>query len=317
MHLRQSTAVVVQFGPFVSVADSVTLSTGLVSALDHASTGIKLSKNGGAQAVRHATVTATTYDAHGMYRVTLDTTDTATLGRLKVVYTDSTTVLPVWLDLMVMPAAAYDAVYGTSGFLVDAASVRTAVGLASANLDTQVDALPTNAELSTALAAADDAVLAAIGALNNLSAVSVRAALGLASANLDTQLGDLPTNAELATALGTADYAVLAAIAALNNLSPAQLSSALASADDAVLAAIAALTIPTATENADAYLKRDMSAVTGAASRSPLNALRFMRNRWTIVSGVLTVYAEDDTTPIWTSAVVQTAGNPVSSSDPA
>lgn len=58
---------------------------------------------------------------------------------------------------------------------LDAAGVRTAVGLASANLDTQLDALPTNAELATALAAADDAVLAAIAALNNISTAQVNA----------------------------------------------------------------------------------------------------------------------------------------------
>lgn len=46
---------------------------------------------------------------------------------------------------------------------VDPASVRAAVGLASANLDTQLDALPTNAELATALGTADDAVLARLG----------------------------------------------------------------------------------------------------------------------------------------------------------
>lgn len=40
---------------------------------------------------------------------------------------------------------------------------------------TSVDDLPTNAELATALAAADDAVLAAIAALNNLSAAQVNA----------------------------------------------------------------------------------------------------------------------------------------------
>ena len=106
-----------------------------------------------------------------------------------------------------------------------AAGVRTAVGLASANLDTQLDALPTNTELATALAAADDAVLAAIAALNNLSQANIRTAVGLASANLDTQLDALPTNAELATALGTADDAVLAAIAALNNLSASQVNA--------------------------------------------------------------------------------------------
>lgn len=58
---------------------------------------------------------------------------------------------------------------------LDAAGVRTAVGLGSANLDTQLDALPTNAELATALAAADDAVLAAIAALENLSAAEANA----------------------------------------------------------------------------------------------------------------------------------------------
>lgn len=109
---------------------------------------------------------------------------------------------------------------------LDAAGIRSAVGLASANLDTQFDALPTNAELATALAAADDAVLAAVAALNNLSIADIRAAVGLAAANLDTQLADLPTNAELATALAAADDAVLAAIAALNNLSQANIRTA-------------------------------------------------------------------------------------------
>lgn len=107
-----------------------------------------------------------------------------------------------------------------------------AVALASAlvTLQTSVDDLPTNAELATALGTADDAVLAAIAALNNLSQANIRTALGMASANLDTQLADLPTNAELATALGTADDAVLAAIAALNNLSSAQAQTAAAAA---------------------------------------------------------------------------------------
>jgi hypothetical protein len=92
-------------------------------------------------------------------------------------------------------------------------------------LQTSVDDLPTNAELATALAGADDAVLAAIAALNNLSQANIRTALGMASANLDTQLADLPTNAELATALAAADDAILAAIAALNNLSAVQVNA--------------------------------------------------------------------------------------------
>lgn len=95
MDLRQSTPVVIEFGPFLDKADGLALLSGLASAIDHAITGIKLSKNGGTLAVRHAPVTTSTYDAHGCYKVTLDTTDTATLGTLRVIYTDPTTCLPV------------------------------------------------------------------------------------------------------------------------------------------------------------------------------------------------------------------------------
>lgn len=53
-------------------------------------------------------------------------------------------------------------VTGSGTSTLTQADVRTAVGLASANLDTQLDALPTNAELATALDSADDAMLAQI-----------------------------------------------------------------------------------------------------------------------------------------------------------
>jgi hypothetical protein len=67
---------------------------------------------------------------------------------------------------------------GVTGFNdLDGAGVRGAVGLATANLDTQLADLPTNAELSTALAGADDATLAAIAALNNVSAAQVLSAI--------------------------------------------------------------------------------------------------------------------------------------------
>lgn len=75
----------------------------------------------------------------------------------------------------------------------------------------------------------------------------------------------------------------------------------------------------TSTENnaiADALLKRDLTAVSGEASRSPLNALRFLRNKWSISAGTLTVKKEDDSTTAWTGSVTTTAGNPVSEIDP-
>lgn len=68
---------------------------------------------------------------------------------------------------------------------------------------------------------------------------------------------------------------------------------------------------------ADDLLKRDMSAVTGEASRSPLNALRALRNKWSISGGTMTVTKEDDSTSAWTSALTATAGvNPITASDP-
>lgn len=115
--LKQSTSKVISFGPFVSPADGVTLVTSLVSALDHASTGIFLSKNGGAFAIRHATVTASTYDAYGNYLVTLDTTDTNTLGLLRVQFAAAATNLVVWDDWMVVPANIYDSLVAGTDLL--------------------------------------------------------------------------------------------------------------------------------------------------------------------------------------------------------
>jgi hypothetical protein len=76
--------------------------------------------------------------------------------------------------------------------------------------------------------------------------------------------------------------------------------------------------LPTATANADALLKRDMSAVSGEAARSPLNALRFLRNKWSVSGGTLTVTKEDDTTSAWTGVVsTDPAAVPITGNDPA
>jgi hypothetical protein len=72
---------------------------------------------------------------------------------------------------------------------------------------------------------------------------------------------------------------------------------------------------------ADALLDRNMATGTDSGSptvRTVRQALRFLRNKWALSAGVLTVNKEDDTTASWTSAIGTTAGaNPISSSDPA
>lgn len=152
-------------------------------------------------------------------------------------------------------------------------------------------AIATDAIDADALAA--DAVAEIQSGLSTLTAAGVRTAVGLASANLDTQL----------TAIDDLIDTEVAAIKAKTDLIPA--------------APAAVGDIPTAIENADALLKRDMSAVTGEAARSPLNALRFLRNKWTVIAGTLSVKKEDDTTEAWAGAVTTDAtADPITGNDP-
>jgi hypothetical protein len=67
----------------------------------------------------------------------------------------------------------------------------------------------------------------------------------------------------------------------------------------------------------DDLLKRDMSAVTGESSRSPLNAFRKLRNKWSISGSTVTYTKEDDSTSAFTSAITTTGGaSPITAEDP-
>jgi len=67
----------------------------------------------------------------------------------------------------------------------------------------------------------------------------------------------------------------------------------------------------------DAIFKRDLSAITGEAARSLLNAVRKLRNKWAISGSTLTVYKEDDTTSAFTEALTTAAGaDSITASDP-
>lgn len=68
---------------------------------------------------------------------------------------------------------------------------------------------------------------------------------------------------------------------------------------------------------ADALLKRDWTGLTGEAARSALNALRFLRNKWSLSGTTLTVTKEDDSATAWTGTVTTSAGAaPITSLDP-
>lgn len=139
------------------------------------------------------------------------------------------------------------------------------------------------------------------GVQSDTNDIQARLPAALVSGRIDASVGSYPGN----TAQTGDSYARLGAPAG------ASVSADIANIDTDVAA------LPTATQNADALLKRDMSAVTGESSRSLLNALRFIRNKWTVVAGVLTVYKEDDVTSAWTGNVTSdAAADPITANDP-
>ena len=103
MFLRQSTSQVIRFGPFLDSTDGVTPET----ALTIAQADMQLSKDGAAFAQKNAAGNAT-HDTDGWYSTTLDTTDTATTGELKIQINVSG-ALPVWETYFVLTQSAYDA----------------------------------------------------------------------------------------------------------------------------------------------------------------------------------------------------------------
>jgi hypothetical protein len=113
MWLKQSTAVTIKFGPFVDSTDGVTAETALtISQAD-----IRLSKNGG-DIAQSNNATGATHDELGYYDIPLDTTDTNTLGTLRVAVSESG-ALPVWRDFMVVPANVWDSFFGADKLQVD------------------------------------------------------------------------------------------------------------------------------------------------------------------------------------------------------
>jgi hypothetical protein len=135
---------------------------------------------------------------------------------------------------------------------------------------------------------------------------------------------DPPTKTEMDAAIAGGDDAVLARLGTPAGASvsadiaavKAETASILEDTGTTIPAAIDA--VPTATENADALLNRDMSAVSDTTARSPLNALRALRNKSGIADGTYTVYKEDDTTSAWTAAVTSEASaEPITEMDPA
>ena len=108
LYLKQSTASQsVLIGPFVDSTDGDTAETGLTIA----NTDIRLSKNGANMAAKASG--GGTHDEAGWYTITLDATDTDTVGRLQV-SVKVAGARPVWAAFQVVEEAVYVNMYAAS-----------------------------------------------------------------------------------------------------------------------------------------------------------------------------------------------------------
>lgn len=144
MYLRQSTvSQEVLLGPFIDETDGKTAETGLTIA----NTDIKLWKSGGTSETNKNSGGAT-HIAAGRYYTVLDSTDTDTVGLFELnVHVSG--ALPVRRSFYVLEEVVYDSIFasGSTGPL-SASEIRSSIGLATANLDTQLADIPTVAEFN-------------------------------------------------------------------------------------------------------------------------------------------------------------------------
>lgn len=368
-YLRQATASQARaLGPFVSDSDFKTTQT----ALTIANTDIKLVVNGAASANKNAG--GGTHRVNGVYGVTFDATDTATVGELEVSVVVSG-ALPVFDKFTVVEETVYDALFVASapGYLQPTTAGRTLdvsaggeAGVDWANVGSpttslaltgttiavtqkvDVDTIKTNPVVNagtitfpTTATLASTTNLTAGTLTTVTTATNVTTVNGLAAGVITaTSLAaDAITAAKIADgAIDAATFAsgaiTAAAIAAdaigaselaadavteiqsgLSTLTAAGIRTAVGLASANLDTQLDAL--PTATENADALLKRDWTAVTGEAARCVLNALRFLRNKWAISGTTLTVTSEDDATTAWSATLTTAASaDPVTGVDP-
>ncbi len=158
------------------------------------------------------------------------------------------------------------------------------------NIDATISSRSTYAGADTAGTTTLLARLTAIraGLLDNLDAAISLVITDVLAVKAKTD--NLPASPADESLVIAATNALMAAITALNNLSSAQAQAATA-------AALAAYPVPTATQNADALLDRNMATGADTSSetvRTPRQALRFNRNKVDLPNGI--VYKEDDAT---------------------
>lgn len=221
---------------------------------------------------------------------------------------------------------------GSGGSGLDAAGVRAAVGLAAANLDTQLANIKTPVDhLATTIEAAsgspgdyrftqDALEMAPAGSGGGGGGPS---ASSIAAAVWGEALPGSFGGGSAGNIVGT-NLAEVAAIKIVTDALWTLLEAAGGSPGEYRLSADALRRIldavPTAVQNADALLARDIGSGANAGTldeRTVRAALRFLRNKWAISGTTMTVRKEDDSTTAWTAELTTTpSADPVTGIDP-
>lgn len=245
MFLKQSTAATLVLGPFVDGTDGVTAETGLTIA----QADVRLSKNGGAFAQKNES-SSCSHMENGYYACALNTTDTNTLGRLRVAVSKSG-ALPVWIDATIMAANVYDSLVGGSDKLqvhTDeiTAGLITAATIATGAIDADAVASDAVSEIQSGLATASS--LSTVAGYIDTEVASILAAVDTEIAAIKTKTDNLPSDPADQSAVEAAIAAALAAIG-LDHL----LSTSVAGADVADNSIIAKLASKSGTADWDTF----------------------------------------------------------------
>jgi len=333
-YLRQSTAAQARLiGPFVDDTDFKTAETGLTIA----NTDIKLRANGTTLANKNSG--GGTHQVNGMYSVSWDATDTANVGELlySVVVTGA---LQVWGVYTVVEEAVYDALFAASaaGFGVAQTGDNFARLGAPAGASVSADVAAVKADTAAILTDTGTTLQAELDGIQaDTEDIQARLPAALVTGRMDASVGAMAANVLTATAIAAdaitdakvasdvtiasvtgAVGSVTGAVGSVTGLTASDVGAIKAKTDFLPAAPAAVSDIPTAIQNADALLKRDWTLVTGEAARSVLNALRFLRNKWALAAGTLTVTKEDDVATAWTGAVTTDAAvDQITGVDPA
>jgi hypothetical protein len=307
--LRQSTAVTIPIGPFVDSIDGDTEET----ALSITYSDVKLSKNGGSFAAANSSATCTyTGGDEGHYLLSLTTSDTGTLGTLRVAIHKSG-ALSVWDDFMVMPASVWDALFASSGGYINADVQRwlgqtcaavsvngvpevdityiagSAVSTSSAQLGVNV----VNWKGSAAAAMTGDAYAVVSNVTYGNSAL--KALIDTVDDYIDTEVSAIKAKTDYlpsATA-GSAGGLFIAGTNANTTVNfTGNLSGSVGSMGTTGMEAMA-----------DAFLNRNLGSGTDSGGRTVRNALRPMVNKWVISGSTLYVYKENDSTEAWSATL--------------